>query len=70
MATGRRIIIDPERCIGSGSCGFWAPATFDIGDDGVAIVIDPDGDSGDKVANAAESCPTRAIAIEEGPVTE
>ena len=29
--------------MGSGNCAFWAPATFDIDDDNVAFVVDPDG---------------------------
>ena len=40
--------------MGSGNCAFWAPGTFDIGDDNVAFVIDPDGDPEDKVRNAAD----------------
>ena len=36
MASGRDIRIDRDRCIGSGNCGFWAPATFDLDDEGLA----------------------------------
>jgi ferredoxin len=57
------IRIDAERCMGSGNCAFWAPATFDIGDDNVAFVVDPDGDPEAKVRNAAEGCPTQAILL-------
>jgi ferredoxin len=57
------IRIDPQRCMGSGNCAFWAPATFDIGDDGIAFVVDPEGDSEDKVRNAVDGCPTQAISI-------
>ena len=32
--------------MGSGNCAFWAPATFDIGDDNIAFVIDPEGRPG------------------------
>ena len=27
--------------MGSGNCVFWAPSTFDLGDDGHAVVLDP-----------------------------
>ena len=57
------IKIDTERCMGSGNCAFWAPATFDINDQNLAYVIDPDGDSEDKIRNAAEGCPTQAITL-------
>ena len=49
--------------MGSGNCSFWAPATFDLGDDGVAFVLDPAGDPEDKILLAAQGCPTQAITI-------
>jgi ferredoxin len=52
-----------ERCMGSGNCAFWAPATFDIGDDNVAFVVDPAGDTEEKIRNAADGCPTQAIVV-------
>jgi len=58
-----RIEIDGERCVGSGNCLYWAPKTFDLGDDGVAVVLDPIGDDEDRVRVAAEGCPTRAITV-------
>jgi ferredoxin len=57
------IHIDEQRCMGSGNCAFWAPATFDIGDDNLAYVIDPEGDTEEKIRNAAEGCPTQAITL-------
>lgn len=61
--TRRAIRIDRERCMGSGNCGFWAPATFDLDDDGIAVVIDPEGDDEAKIHNAARGCPTSAIEV-------
>jgi len=58
-----QIEIITERCMGSGNCAFWAPATFDIGDDNVAYVLDPEGDDEAKVRNAADGCPTQAIVL-------
>lgn len=63
MSSGLRIEINADTCIGSGNCGFWAPATFDIGDDNVAFVLDPDGDDLGLIRKAAEGCPTRSITI-------
>ena len=40
--------------MGSGNCSFWAPGVFDLDDDGVAIVIDPDGAPEDKIVLAAQ----------------
>lgn len=57
------IEINREVCMGSGNCSFWAPAVFDLDDDGVAIVIDADGDTEEKVILAAQGCPTQAISV-------
>ena len=37
------IKIDWDLCMGSGNCMFWAPDTFDLSEDGHAVVTDPDG---------------------------
>jgi ferredoxin len=58
-----RIEIDAEKCMGSGNCSFWAPSTFDLGDDGIAVVTDPAGDDEDKIILAGQGCPTQAITI-------
>jgi ferredoxin len=58
-----RIEIDPEKCMGSGNCSFWAPSTFDLGDDGIAFVTDADGDPEEKILLAAQGCPTQAISV-------
>ena len=58
-----KISIDREKCMGSGNCSFWAPATFDLDDQGVAIVVDPEGDPEEKVVLAAQGCPTQAIEV-------
>ena len=57
------IRVDREKCMGSGNCSFWAPGTFDLDDEGIAIVVDPAGDGEDKVVLAAQGCPTQAISI-------
>jgi ferredoxin len=60
-----RILIDRERCVGSGNCLFWAPGTFDLDDSGTSVVVDPEGDDPDRIRVAVEGCPTRAISVEE-----
>lgn len=58
-----RIEIDRDACMGSGNCLFWAAGVFDLDDDGVAIVLDPDGAPVDRVLLAVEGCPTKAITV-------
>ena len=60
-----RIVIDRDRCVGSGNCLYWAPGTFDLDDDGVSVVVDPEGDDEDRIRVAAEGCPTRAISLQD-----
>jgi ferredoxin len=61
------IRIDRDTCMGSGNCQFWAPGVFDLDDDGVAIVVDPEAQSEDKIVLAAQGCPTQAIKVFRGP---
>jgi ferredoxin len=57
------IKIDRELCMGSGNCSFWAPAVFDLDDEGIAVVLDPNGAPDDKIVLAAQGCPTQAITV-------
>ncbi|NRG41046.1 ferredoxin [Rathayibacter sp. VKM Ac-2835] len=59
------LMIDRDRCMGSGQCTFYAPQTFDLDDDSIAIVTDEHGDPQDEIAMAITVCPTRAIAWAE-----
>ena len=57
--------VDARTCIGSGNCLFYAPGTFELDKKGIALVIDAAGDPVEAVLEAAESCPTQAISIED-----
>ncbi len=49
--------------MGSGNCHFWAATTFDLGDDGRVVVLDPDADDEEQLRVAAEGCPVGAITV-------
>ncbi|MBO1901330.1 ferredoxin [Leucobacter weissii] len=55
------LAVDRDRCMGSGQCTFYAPQTFDLDEDSIAIVIDEHGDDEEKIKMAIDVCPTRAI---------
>lgn len=55
--------MDPERCMGTGTCMTYASGSLDFGADGKATVNDPITDNLDAVRAAVESCPTQALAI-------
>ncbi len=55
------IRIDTDRCMGSGNCVFWAPDSFDLADEGHAVVLDPGASDEERLRIAAEGCPVGAI---------
>lgn len=59
-----RVTVDPDLCIGSGTCVHLAPGSFDLDDDGVASPIEPPLASEEDLLRAARSCPTAAINVE------
>ena len=62
-----KITVDRDRCVGSAYCQRIAPAIFDVGDDGIAVVLDADVASAQAAAvrEAEADCPSMAISIEE-----
>jgi ferredoxin len=60
---GLEISINRETCMGSGNCSYWAPAVFDLDEEGLAVVVDLDGESEEKILLAAQGCPTQSITV-------
>jgi ferredoxin len=58
--------IDWDRCMGSGTCVFLAPETFDLSEDGHAVVLDPAATDEARLRAAAEGCPVGAISLSKG----
>jgi ferredoxin len=57
------IKIDWDLCMGSGNCMFWAPNSFDLSEDGHAVVTDPKGSDEERIRIAAQGCPVGAISL-------
>jgi len=59
--------VDLEVCIGSATCVAIAPEVFELGNDGLAQVInDKDREAKeDLLREAAEGCPVQAIILED-----
>lgn len=55
-----RVEIDRSLCEGMASCVKVAPATFDLDDDGIAVLAGP---AAEQAVEAAECCPFAAIAV-------
>jgi ferredoxin len=59
-----RVLIDQEKCVGSGQCVLAAPTVFDQRDeDGIAVLLtdNPPAEAWDGVRQAARLCPALAI---------
>ena len=52
-----------ETCISAGPCTVYAPNTFDIDDEGIAIIKAGNWYEFEKIVDAAKSCPVMAIEV-------
>lgn len=59
-----KIKIDRTLCIGAASCVALAMKTFQLDAENKAVVLDEGGDEAETIKLAAESCPTKAIILE------
>lgn len=62
-----KIKVDPEVCVGTGSCISISPELFELNDEGVATVkaAEVPSELASACREAAESCPVEAISVEE-----
>ena len=52
-----------DKCIGAATCVVYAPSTFDLDEDNIAIIKSGNWDRLEKIVAAAQSCPVLAIEI-------
>ncbi len=57
------IIVIREKCIGAATCVVYAPSTFDLDEDNIAIIKKGEWDKLEKIIAAAQSCPVLAIEV-------
>jgi ferredoxin len=60
-----KITVDRTKCEGYAKCIQATPKVFKLDKIMIAEVIDPKGDSDEKILLAAKICPTKAISLEE-----
>ena len=65
MAKKWKIVIDRDLCIGAASCVALAMKTFALDAENKAVVLEGEGDVPETIKLAAESCPTKAIILED-----
>jgi ferredoxin len=57
--------VDRDVCIGSAMCVSIAPEVFELDDEGLSRVVNPDAGDEDLLRDAAENCPVQAIILED-----
>jgi ferredoxin len=60
-----KITVDRTKCEGYAKCVQATPKVFKLDKTMIAEVINPKGESDEKILLAAKICPTKAISLEE-----
>ena len=60
-----KVKVDRMLCIGTADCVKIAPNTFELDDEAKSTVQKQNGDSDDKIIEAAKVCPVLAIIVED-----
>jgi ferredoxin len=60
-----KVTVDRTKCEGYGKCVEVAPKVFQMDEKFISKVVDPKGDTDEKILLAAKVCPTKAIVLEE-----
>lgn len=60
-----KVSVDRAKCEGYGKCVQAAPKVFQLDDKFISVVVDPHGDTDEKILLAAKVCPTKAILLED-----
>ncbi len=58
-------VVDADLCTGCELCVDIAPGTFGMNDEGVSMVVNPEGDDEETIQEAIDTCPVEAIAWAE-----
>lgn len=65
---GVRVVIDRDLCVGFADCVAEAPDAFDIDDEGIAVLTEPERSGRARLLDACAACPVDAITVFEDGV--
>ena len=54
-------VVDENVCVGAAACVAIAPDVFELNDEGIAEVVDPEGADEETIQQAIDGCPEDAI---------
>ncbi|MBC7373703.1 MAG: ferredoxin [Frankiales bacterium] len=62
-----KIVLDEDKCSSLGMCESVAPDVFEVGDDGVLVVLNhtPSQDQRALMEEAVAACPTGALSLQD-----
>jgi ferredoxin len=58
-----QIIVNRELCESNAECVSLAPEVFELDDEDLCVVVDPEGARDKRILDAARACPTDAITL-------
>jgi ferredoxin len=65
-----RVWVDHNVCVGNAMCETIAPKVFRLNANRQSEAVDPEGDTVEKILDAAENCPVSAIIVEDAETEE
>ena len=65
IAQGLRVCIDRSLCVGFGDCVDAAPEAFQLDDENIVILIDPERVDRERLLRACDACPVDAITVRD-----
>jgi ferredoxin len=65
-----KVRVDRDLCIGVDNCVAYAPTVFKLDDANKVVVLAPASVDDDTLLTAAESCPEKAIIVEDDEAVE
>ena len=63
IAHGMRLCIDRSLCVGFGDCVDVAPEAFQLDEENIVILVDPDRVDRERLLKACDACPVDAITV-------
>jgi len=60
-----KVRVDRDTCVGVGNCVAIAPSVFRLDNENKAVVLNSESVTEDILLSAAESCPVKAIVLED-----
>ena len=70
MAHKLRRRVDHHVCVGNAMCETFAPHVFQLNANRQSEAVNPEGDTEEKILEAAENCPVSAIFVEDAETGE